>query len=369
MFGLKARTSTAKLLALQALDERVLITDSSLKVVYANPAMLAFLRTVEADLRETTPQFSLNALLGSNLDVIRKGPTHQRATLSQLTQPHRSTLKIGSHQIEECLSPLGKPGKPTSFLLVWTESNQVAFDSAQQIAAFNHSHAMIEFKPDGTVINANENFLKLMGYGLSEVQGRLHKIFVLPAERESHDYAEFWKRLAQGEDFAASFKRVTKEGKVVTIQGAYNPIKDKDGKVVKVVKLATDVTARVHAIDSLANAIAQLASGDLSTQIDSTFSAEYAGVRTDFNHAIDAMQTAMRQILAVTRKVGDGASEIDQAVDQLSHRTEQQAASLEETAAALDQITATRAQDRRGRQRGAWCRHHGENRRRESRAR
>jgi methyl-accepting chemotaxis protein len=341
VFGLKARTSTTKLLALHAQDERILITDSRLKVVYANPAMLAFLRTVEAELRETLPQFSATALLGSNLDAIHKGPTHQHATLSQLTQPYRSTIRVGSHQIEECVSPLGKAGKRVGYLVAWTEGNQVAFDLAQQIAAVNRSHAMIEFKPDGTVINANENFLKLMGYGLSEIQGKHHKIFVLPAERDSNEYAEFWRRLEQGEPAAASFKRVTKEGKVVTIQGAYNPIRDKDGKVIKVIKLATDVTGRVHAVDSLAKAMARFASGDLSTQIEGWFSTEYKGVRMDFNQAMEAMHTTMQQILSVTHKVGDGAGEIEQAVDQLSHRTEQQAASLEQTAAALDQITAT----------------------------
>jgi methyl-accepting chemotaxis protein len=148
-------------------------------------------------------------------------------------------------------------------------------------------------------------------------------------------------KLEKGEALIASFKRITKDGKVVTIQGAYSPILDKDGHVAKVIKLAVDVTDRVFAVDCLARAMADFARGDLSTQIEGWFSVEYKGVRMDFNQAMQAMHATMKQILAVTYKVGDGAGEIEQAVGQLSHRTEQQAANLEQTAAALDQITAT----------------------------
>jgi methyl-accepting chemotaxis protein len=341
VLGLKAKPSIAKLLAVEALDARILITDNSLKIVYANPAMQAFLHTAEPDLRDALPRFSLASLLGSSLDVFQKSPASQHDMPTQLTQPRRSTIKIGGHQLDECVSPLRKRGKPVGFLVEWAESSQTGFDFAQQVAAVNRSHAMIAFKPDGTVIHANETFLTLMGYGLSEVEGKHHRIFVLPSERDSREYAEFWKRLEQGEAFAASFKRATKDGKVVTIQGAYNPIRDKEGKVIKVIKLATDVTGRVHAVDCLAKAMADFARGDLSTQIEGWFSTEYKGVRMDFNQAMAAMHATMTQILAVTHKVGDGASEIERAIGQLSQRTEQQAASLEQTAAALDQITAT----------------------------
>jgi methyl-accepting chemotaxis protein len=341
VWNFKGTKSIAKLLALDALDDKVLITDSSLKIVYANMALLAFLSTVETELRETLPQFSLGRLLGSNLGVFHKHPTYQREMLAGLVQPHRSTIRIGGQEFEESVRPLGKGGKPLGFLVVWTESRSVAFMLAQQIAAVSRNHAMIEFKPDGTVTHANENFLKLMGYTSSEVEGRHHRMFVLPAERDSKDYSDFWMKLEKGEALAASFKRITKEGKVITIQGAYSPILDKDGRVTKVVKLAVDVTDRVFAVDCLAKAMAGFASGDLSTQIEGWFSPEYKGVRMDFNQAMQAMQATMKQIVAVTHKVGDGAGEIEQAVGQLSHRTEQQAANLEQTAAALDQITAT----------------------------
>ena len=278
----------------------------------------------------------------------RKQPTYRREMLVGLAQPHRSTISIGGFEFEESVRPLGKAGKPVGFLVVWAESRSAAFMFAQQVAAVSRSHAMIEFKPDGTVMHANENFLKLMGYASSEIEGKHHRMFVLPAERDSKEYADFWMKLAKGEALIASFRRITKDGNVVTIQGAYSPILRQDGQVGKVVKLAMDVTDRVYAVDCLAKAMADFARGNLSTQIEGWFSPEYKGVRMDFNQAMQAMHATMQQIMAVTHKVGDGASEIEQAVGQLSHRTEQQAANLEQTAAALDQITATVRKNRGG---------------------
>ena len=117
-------------------------------------------------------------------------------------------------------------------------------DVGATLEALGRSQAIIEFKPDGTILTANENFLAAMGYALSEIQGRHHSMFVESKERESADYRQFWERLARGEFQAAEYKRVAKGGKEIWIQASYNPVKGADGKVFKVVKFATDVTDR-----------------------------------------------------------------------------------------------------------------------------
>ncbi|HEY0331177.1 MAG TPA: PAS domain-containing methyl-accepting chemotaxis protein [Rhodopseudomonas sp.] len=119
------------------------------------------------------------------------------------------------------------------------ESNAMA-----QIAALGRSQGIIEFSIDGTVQNANANFLDLLGYSLAEVQGKHHSIFVEPATRDSAAYREFWDALKRGEFQSAEYKRIGKAGKQVWIQASYNPILDGNGKVVKVVKFVTDITAR-----------------------------------------------------------------------------------------------------------------------------
>ena len=117
-------------------------------------------------------------------------------------------------------------------------------DLAARFNALDRSQAIIEFKMDGTIITANANFLKAMGYTLDEIKGRHHSIFVAPADRESAAYREFWAKLNRGEFQAAQYKRVGKGGKEVWIEASYNPLRDRHGKPFKVVKYATDVSKK-----------------------------------------------------------------------------------------------------------------------------
>jgi methyl-accepting chemotaxis protein len=106
---------------------------------------------------------------------------------------------------------------------------------------------VIEFKPDGTVITANENFLKTLGYSLGEIQGKHHSMFVDASDRDGAAYREFWANLNAGRYQAGEFKRIGKGGREVWIQASYNPILDLNGKPFKVVKYAADTTAQVIA--------------------------------------------------------------------------------------------------------------------------
>jgi methyl-accepting chemotaxis protein len=119
----------------------------------------------------------------------------------------------------------------------------IAIDNAGQIAAINKAQAVIEFNLDGTIITANDNFLNLMGYRLDEVKGRHHRMFVEPAYASSQDYLSFWASLNAGQNQVAKFKRIGKGGKEIWIDGSYNPILDLNGKPMKVVKYAIDITA------------------------------------------------------------------------------------------------------------------------------
>lgn len=109
-------------------------------------------------------------------------------------------------------------------------------------AAIDKSMATIEFGLDGTILTANQNFLNLLGYTLSEVQGQHHRIFVDPVYRDSPAYKQFWDKLGRGEFDASQYKRIGKGGKEVWIQASYNPVFDETGKAYKVVKFATDIT-------------------------------------------------------------------------------------------------------------------------------
>jgi methyl-accepting chemotaxis protein len=130
-----------------------------------------------------------------------------------------------------------------------TDITQQIIERANQqgkLSAINKSQAVIEFSLDGTILDANENFLSTMGYRLQEIKGQHHRLFVEPEYANSHAYQHFWEELRNGILQVAEFKRFGKNGKEVWIQASYNTIfSPLTGKPIKVVKFATDITTQV----------------------------------------------------------------------------------------------------------------------------
>jgi methyl-accepting chemotaxis protein len=145
----------------------------------------------------------------------------------------------------------GKPTGVIKFATDITADKIRSMEDAGKIAAISRAQAVIEFNMDGTVVAANENFLRAMGYTLGEIQGKHHSMFVVPEDRGSAAYREFWAKLNRGEFQAAEYKRLGKGDKEIWILATYNPILDEAGKPFKVVKFATDVTEqKLKAADS-----------------------------------------------------------------------------------------------------------------------
>jgi len=117
-------------------------------------------------------------------------------------------------------------------------------DATLILKALSDSQAMIEFNLDGTVITANENFCNALGYALDEIKGKHHRIFCDPTYTGSSEYIQFWKKLGKGDFDAGAYRRISKSGKDVWIQASYNPVRDDSGKTVKVIKIASDITAQ-----------------------------------------------------------------------------------------------------------------------------
>jgi len=137
----------------------------------------------------------------------------------------------------------GKPFKVVKYATDITAQKLKTLDSESQLQAIGRSNAVIEFNMDGTIRYANDNFVKTLGYSAeSDIKGRHHRIFVKAEYANSREYREFWERLNRGEFFVGTFTRVGKNGNDVYIQASYNPILDLNGKPVKVVKYASDVT-------------------------------------------------------------------------------------------------------------------------------
>ena len=113
-----------------------------------------------------------------------------------------------------------------------------------KLDAIHHSMAVIEFTPEGTIQKANANFLATVGYTEHEIIGKHHRIFCLPEYANSSEYSSFWQRLNRGEHFSGEFERVDKQGNVLWLEATYNPVYNDAGQLVKVIKFASDITAK-----------------------------------------------------------------------------------------------------------------------------
>lgn len=136
----------------------------------------------------------------------------------------------------------GKPVRVIKFATDITLQKARSLEDAGQLAAFSRAQAIIEFNLDGSIITANELFLNSVGYKLDEIRGKHHSIFLPPAERNTPAYKNFWLSLKSGRYQHGEFKRIAKDGREIWILASYNPIMDENGAVVKIVKLASDVT-------------------------------------------------------------------------------------------------------------------------------
>jgi len=142
------------------------------------------------------------------------------------------------------LDPAGRPFKVVKYATDITADRLQTANYEGQIAAIKKAQAVIEFNLDGTIVDANQNFLDVLGYSLPEIRGQHHGMFVEPEYRHSFDYRAFWEKLGRGEYDAGQYKRIGKGGREIWIQASYNPILDLNGKPFKVVKYATDITAQ-----------------------------------------------------------------------------------------------------------------------------
>jgi methyl-accepting chemotaxis protein len=185
----------------------------------------------------------------------------------------------------------GKPLRVVKFATDVTASKLQLAEFEGMIRAINRAQAVIEFELDGTVITANENFLRIFGYSLDEVVGKHHRIFCDSGYAESPEYARFWQKLARGEYEADEFKRLSKDGAEIWLQASYNPIFDIEGRPLKVVKFASDITVEVQK-----RSLALLEMSTPVTKIwDGVLFAPIVGI-VDSKRSVDIMDKALNSI-------------------------------------------------------------------------
>lgn len=209
------------------------------------------------------------------------------------------------------------------------------------LAMVDRTQAVIHFTPDGTILQANANFLGALGYTIDEIRGEHHRMFVDPTYARSAEYARFWQRLGAGESFTDQFPRRTKAGKTIWIQATYAPVFDATGGVSRIIKIASDVTARRAAVEDIAKGLERLRDGDLTQRVEVSEVADMALLGEAFNRTVDDWNAMIGRVANVTRIVQTIGETIRNSADDLSERTSTQSSALGQTAAAVEQLTET----------------------------
>ncbi|MEL6061431.1 MULTISPECIES: methyl-accepting chemotaxis protein [unclassified Methylobacterium] len=258
-----------------------------------------------------------------------------------------AALRRGEHQIAEyrrigkggrevwiqaSYNPLvGRNGKPYGVFKCATDitaqKRRIA-DVEGKLDALDRSQGIIEFELDGTILTANANFLAVVGYGLDEVKGRPHAMFVDAAERDTPAYRAFWDALRRGEFQQAEYKRIGKGGREVWIQATYNPVRDASDRLVKVVKFAVDITASVEE---------RLRRAELQRGIDRDLDSIAASISQATQQAVGAAGAA-EQASGNSQSVAAGAEELASSVGEIGRQVSR---ALQVTGRAVEQANAT----------------------------
>lgn len=216
----------------------------------------------------------------------------------------------------------GEPFKVVKYATDVTAAKLQSADYRGQLEAISKSQAVIEFELDGTIIKANDNFLRTLGYSLDEIQGQHHSRFVQEPYRSSMEYQEFWAKLRRGEYVAGEFKRVGKGGREIWIQASYNPILDLNGKPFKVVKYASDVTAQIQAREEMAR-ILGLVNASASTLGSSAeeltaISTQMASNAEETSAQAGVVSSASEQVSMNVQTVSTGVDEMNAAIREIA---------------------------------------------------
>jgi methyl-accepting chemotaxis protein len=202
------------------------------------------------------------------------------------------------------------------------EANETNTDYAAKLNSISKAQAVIEFKMDGTIVTANDNFLNALGYTLEEIKGRHHSMFVSESERNSPEYREFWARLNRGENLPGEYQRIGKGGKEVWIQASYNPIPNQNGVFTKVVKYATEVTEAVKArqkmVEILQSVNENAATLGAAAEELTAVSTQMASNAEETSAQVGVVSAASEQVSKNVLTVSTGVEEMSSAIREIA---------------------------------------------------
>ncbi|MGZ3862944.1 MAG: methyl-accepting chemotaxis protein [Bacteroidia bacterium] len=303
-------------------------------------------------------QYSRQELVGSNQNIVRH-PDMPKEVFKEMWATIgkgkifrglvKNRKKDGTpYYVDGVFTPvLGKDGKPVKYIGIRFDITQQTYDKLAAegvVNAIDTSFAFIEFDTKGNIIAANNNFLKTMEYSADELKGKHHRIFVEKAYANSAEYARFWEDLAAGRVQADQFKRIARSGKEVWIQAVYSPIKDDMGRIVKVIKIATDITPQKEAsietelaANEVNRIVSALAAGDLTQRYSINSKGELKVMGDALNSATSNLNALLGNISQIANLVASSAEELLTKGEQMKNTTQEVASATQQMAEGAQQ--------------------------------
>lgn len=303
-------------------------------------------------------QYTREELMGSNQNIVRH-PDMPKEVFKEMWATIgkgkifrglvKNRRKDGTpYYVDGVFTPvLGKDGKPVKYIGIRYDITQQTYEKLAAegvVNAIDTSFAFIEFDTKGNVITANNNFLKVMEYSLDEIKGKHHRTFVDRTYSNSSEYNRFWDDLATGKVQADQYKRITKSGREVWIQAVYSPIKDDMGRIVKVVKIATDITSQKEAAietEKAANevnrVVSALAAGDLTQRYTIDSKGELKAMGDALNSATGNLNSLLGNISQIANLVASSAEELLTKGEQMKNTTQEVASATQQMAEGAQQ--------------------------------
>lgn len=249
----------------------------------------------------------------------------------------------------------GKPYKVIKFATVITDTKLKNAEYESKVSAIGKAQAVIEFDMAGHILNANDNFLNVMGYEIDDIQGEHHRIFCETEYANSTDYKRFWQKLNRGEFDTGRYKRIGNHGKTVWIQATYNPVLDLNGKPYKVVKFASDITAQVELeasvaakaqsdsakIHSLLLSVERAAQGDLTSEIDISGDEALDQLAEGISKMIADLRKVISDVVASANGLSDASTTIAERSNAVAVGTQALGATVEEMNASIDGLSSS----------------------------
>lgn len=348
--------------AFAATSAAVMMVDAKFNITSVNDRVMDLMHRHAASFRASIPAFEPDRIVGQEMDFFHSGPVKERVRnilLDPENLPYRTEIAIGDGRFDLTVSRVENDmGELEGFVIEWRDVSQDFIDRAI-LASIAGTQIQAEFRVDGTLLSGNDLMSRAMGQPVADLIGNTSEQLFDFDKALAASKGTVFEQISRGDAVYGQFRLKRSDGRITIVDGGFAPVRDSKGNLLRIVLIGQDVTeaqaqlvlaeaernklqvAQEHVVETLRICLEKLAEGDLTTRIETAFTDEYDRLRVDFNEAVGHLHTAMRGVIENAEMIQGEASEISNAADDLSSRTEHQAATLEQTASALDELTAS----------------------------